>query len=70
MVSPTGAPLISLIEAQTKPTCPESSWFNSFLLGVKTPIFSTECFSFFECTCIKSPFLIDPFTTFTKETTP
>ena len=40
MVSPTGAPLISLTPAQIKPTSPAFNSFFSNLLGVKTPIFS------------------------------
>ena len=70
IVSPTGAPFISFMEAHTNPTWPEDSSSNSFLLGVNTPSLSIECFSFLEWTSIKSPFFKDPFTTLTKDTTP
>ena len=70
IVSPTGAPRISLMLAHINPTCPECNSCKSVIFGEKTPILSTVCFSFFVNISIVSPFFIDPFTTLTNETTP
>ena len=70
MVSPTGAPSISLMPAITKPTSPVSSDSLASDFGVKRPSLSTWCARPVDHTRIFWPVRSEPFMTRTSETTP
>ena len=70
IVSPTGAPSISLIPAMTKPTSPVSSDSRVTGLGENRPSLSIWWLRPVDITLIFSPVRSAPFMTRTKETTP
>ena len=70
MVSPTGAPSISLMPATTKPTSPALSSRITTDLGVKRPSLSIVWLRPVDMTRIFSPVRSTPFMTRTSETTP
>ena len=70
MVSPTGAPSISLMPAMTNPTSPVSSDSATSDFGVKRPSLSTWWARPVVQTRIFCPVRSEPFTTRTSDTTP
>ncbi len=70
MVSPTGAPSISLMPAMTKPTSPVYSASATSDFGVKRPSLSTWWARPVVQTRIFWPVFSEPFITRTSETTP
>ncbi len=70
VVSPTGAPSISLMPPMTKPTSPGLSEAAGTDLGVNRPTLSTRCARPVDMTRIFSPALVVPLTTRTSVTTP
>ena len=70
MVSPTGAPSISLMPAMTKPTSPGPSSRAGTDFGVKRPSLSTWCARPVDITRILSPTFSVPLKMRTSVTTP
>ena len=70
MVSPTGAPSISLMPAITKPTSPADSSGSATDFGVKRPSLSITWLRPVDITRILSPSFSVPFITRTSDTTP
>ena len=70
IVSPTGAPSISLMPAAMKPTSPAPSSRIATDLGVKRPSLSMVWLRPVDMTRIFSPVRRTPFTTRTSDTTP
>ena len=70
MVSPTGAPSISLMPATTKPTSPHWSVLSGTDFGMNRPSLSTWWLRPVDITRILSPTVSEPFMTRTSETTP
>ncbi len=70
MVSPTGAPSISLMPAMTKPTSPVSNASRVTGFGEKRPSLSIWWLRPVDITRIFSPVRSAPFITRTSDTTP
>jgi hypothetical protein len=70
IVSPTGAPSISLMPAITNPTSPADSVGSDTDFGVKRPSLSISWLRPVDITRIFSPTRSTPLTTRTSDTTP